>query len=53
MTEKLIREETTRYYRREDGGIIMKIEDRSFQEIRDSEEIWNTRVTTIPLFQRT
>ena len=50
MTElKLIREETKRYYRLEDGGIIMKIEEKSFQEVRDGEEIWNTTSTTIPL----
>lgn len=49
MTEKLIREETTRYYLREDGGIIKKTEEKSFIEVRDGKEIWNTSATTIPL----
>ena len=34
MTEKFIREETRRYYRREDGGIIMKIEEKFFLEMK-------------------
>jgi hypothetical protein len=49
MTEKLIREETTRYYRREDGGIVIKTEEKTFIELRDGKEIWNTTATTIPL----
>jgi predicted GNAT family acetyltransferase len=49
MTEKLIREEKTRYYRREDGGIIMKIEEKSFVEMKDGEEVWHVTSTTIPL----
>ena len=49
MTQKLIREETTRYYRREDGGIIMKIEEKSFLEMKQGEEVWQVTSTTIPL----
>lgn len=49
MTEKFIREETRRYYRREDGGIIMKIEEKSFLEMKDGEEIWHISSITIPL----
>jgi hypothetical protein len=49
MTEKFIREETRRYYRREDGGIIMKIEEKSFLEMKDDEEVWHISSTTIPL----
>ena len=53
MTEKFIREETRRYYRREDGGIIMKIEEKFFLEMKDGEEVWDTKATTIPLIQGT
>jgi hypothetical protein len=53
MSEKLnlIRVEERRYYHRQDGGIIMKIEEKSFICMRDGEEIWETKATTIPLIE--
>jgi len=51
MSEKLIRVETKRYYRREDGGIIMKIEEDSFQGMKDGEEMWHHSSISIPLIQ--
>lgn len=53
MSEKLnlIREETRSYYHRQDGGIIMKIEEKSFIGMREGKEIWDTKSSTIPLIQ--
>jgi hypothetical protein len=53
MTEKLnlLREETRSYYHRLDGGIILKIEEKTFIGMRDGEEIWETKVKTIPLIE--
>jgi|LakMenEpi03Aug12_release.lakeMendotaPanAssembly.Ray.scaffolds.fasta_scaffold4310153_1 hypothetical protein len=53
MSEKLnlIRIEERRYYHRQDGGIIMKIEEKTFVGMRDGEEIWETKTTTIPLIE--
>lgn len=50
MPDKLIRVETKEYYRREDGAITMRIEEKTFIGWRDGEEIWKTKTTSIPLF---
>jgi hypothetical protein len=53
MSEKLnlIRVEERRYYHRQDGGIIMKIEEKSFIAMKNGKEIWETKATTIPLIE--
>ena len=51
MSEKLIRVETKRYYRREDGGIIMKIEEDSFLGMKDDEEMWHHSSISITLIK--
>jgi hypothetical protein len=52
MSDTLIRVETKRYYHREDGSIIMKIEEDSFLGMKDGEEMWHHSSISIPLYQR-
>ena len=46
---KKIREETTEYYQRDDGGIIVKTEERFLVTEKDGEECWVTYSKSIPL----
>ena len=46
---KKIREEHTEYYQRDDGGIIVKIEEQFLVTEKDGEERWVTYSKTIPL----
>lgn len=51
MSDTLIRVETKRYYRHEDGGIIMKIEEESLLGMKNGEEMWHHSSISIPLIQ--
>lgn len=46
---KKIREEVTEYYQRDDGGIIVKVEERFLVIDKDGEERWVEYSKTIPL----
>lgn len=46
---KKIREEVTEYYQRDDGSIIVKIEEQFLVTDKDGEERWVTYSKTIPL----
>lgn len=50
---KKIREEHTEYYQREDGGVIVKTEERFLVTDKDGEERWVTYSKTIPLVELT
>ena len=46
---KKIREEHTEYYQRDDGSIIVKIEEQFLVIDKDGEERWVTYSKSIPL----